>query len=147
MNRQQKIAWFQLAVIAMAAIASAAISEIYVYKDGLNFSKAWWFGTVWPVILGIILMTSAPLLFRKKKGQVDFDERDLTIDRWAARISYGMSYAFLFIICMAIGTTSGFDRLIPTYWLARIALGGFIIMIAAQALTILLCYGRQAKHG
>lgn len=81
MNRQQKIAWFQLVVITITVVVSIANSWLYMQKYEYTFFKAWWFGTGWPVVLCIFLVVFAPILFRKKKGRLDFDERDLIIDR------------------------------------------------------------------
>ena len=41
MIRQQKIAWFQLVVIAVAAVASVVNSGLYMQKYGYTFLKAW----------------------------------------------------------------------------------------------------------
>ena len=145
MNRLQKIAWFQLAVIAIAAVASVVNSGLYMQKYGYTFLKAWWFGTGWPVILCVFLVVLAPIFFRKRKGQINFDERGLIIGRRAARIGFGASFFFFIAVCITISVVVGMNTAIPAYWLARIVLGGWIIAAVAHALTTLVCYGLGGK--
>jgi len=145
MNRQQKIAWFQLVVIAVATVASVVNSWLYMQKYGYTFLRAWWFGTGWPVILCISLVVLAPVFFRKKKGRINFDERDLIIDRRAVRIGFGASFFFFMAVCAAIWVTVGIDTAIPAYWLGRIILGVWLIAALVHALTTIVCYGWGGK--
>jgi uncharacterized membrane protein len=145
MNRQQKIAWFQLVVIAIAAVASVVNSGLYMQKYGYTFLKAWWFGTGWPVILCVLLVVLAPVFFRKKKGQINFDERDLIIDRRAARIGFGASVFFFIAVCATIWVAVGIDTAIPAYWLGRIILGGWLTAAVVHAITTVVCYNLGSK--
>jgi len=147
MNRLQKIAWFQLTVIVIAAIAGIFNSWLYMQKYEYTFLKAWWFGMGWPVGLCLFLVVFSPLFFRKKKGRVNFDERDLVIDRRATRTAFGAAYFFFIIACITIWETAGLDALIPAYWLSRIMLGGLIMAVVVHPLTTVVCYGRGGKKG
>ena len=74
MNRTQKAAWFKLIVIALAAVVSVVNSFLYMHKYGHSFLKAWWFGTVWPVIICVFLVVFAATFSRsyRKKGEILF---------------------------------------------------------------------------
>ncbi|MFH1615877.1 MAG: hypothetical protein ABIG61_12445 [Planctomycetota bacterium] len=146
MNKTQKVAWFQLIVIALAAVASVINSFLYMHKYGYSFSKAWWFGTVWPVIICIFLVVFATTFsktfskFYRKKGEILFDERDLLIQRQASRFGYAAAFVFFVASFVITSKVVGMDTLIPVYWLARFFLGGWLAMAVAHAITILVCY-------
>jgi len=144
MNRRQKIAWFQLAVVSIAAVASVILMGVFLRKYQYELSEAWWIGSAYPTPL-LVLTALAPVFIRKKRGRIDFDERDLLIDRQAAWIGFVSSYAFFIVICFTIWVAAGFDKPIPAYWLMRVVLGGWITAIVAHALTTLICYGRGGK--
>jgi hypothetical protein len=140
MNKRQKVARLQLIIIAVAALASVINSMFYMHRHGFTFSRAWWLGSGWPVVFCFFGVMLAPLFFRKKKGRVDFDERDLMIDNRASRIALGASYSFFMLACMAIWVSVGIDTPIPAYWLGRIILGGWLTTALVHALTTTICY-------
>jgi hypothetical protein len=144
MNRAQKIAWFQLAVVGMAAVASTILMALFLGKYAYGFSEAWWIGSGYSVPV-VALAIFAPVFIRKKKDQIDFDERDLMIDRKAMRITFATSYAFFVAVCMMTWVAAGFDKLIPAYWLVRVVLGGWVTSVVAHALTTIVCYGWEGK--
>jgi hypothetical protein len=146
MNRRQKIAWFQLALVGTAAVASIALMVSFVAKYEYSYPEAWWFGTSYSTPL-LVLTVLAPLIIRKKKGQVDFDERDLMIDRQAAWIAFGASYAYFVGVCMTTLIAVGGDSPIPAHWLFRIVLGGWVTSIVGHAVTTLVQYGWTGKGG
>jgi ribose/xylose/arabinose/galactoside ABC-type transport system permease subunit len=142
MNRTQKIAWFRLIIIALALIASVIFSLLDMRKYDCSFAQAWWFGTVWPVIISILLITLFSIIspFLINKDKTISDERDLLIQRRASRFGYTAATAFFVISIITITTSMGDDKTIPTYWLLRLFLGGWYTMIIAEAITILVCY-------
>lgn len=140
MNRQQKIARLQLIVIAIATIASVVNSMLYMHRHGYTFSQAWWLGSAWPVVLCFFGVMLAPFLLRRRKGRVDFDERDLMIDIRASRIALGASYFFFIAACATLWVSVGIDTPIPAYWLGRIILGGWLTTAIVHALTTIVCY-------
>ena len=92
MNRLQKIAWFNLVVIltglVLSSIAVAVLAFVAFVAErplraalgGLGF-------------MGIIGFTGlSPLLFRKAKGQVEFDERDQLYNMRAWFLGFCASY-------------------------------------------------------
>jgi hypothetical protein len=117
---------------------------LFVRKYEYGFLEAWWIGSAYPIPL-IVLTALAPVFIRKKKGQIDFDERDLMIDRKAAWIAFSSSYAFFIVVCFTTWVAAGLDKPIPAYWLVRIMLGGGITAVVVHALTTLVCYGWSVK--
>jgi len=145
MNRQQKIASFQLVVVGIAAVASVILMGLFLRKYQYGLSEAWWIGSAYQTPL-LVLTVLAPVFIRKKKGRIDFDERDLMIDRQAMRIAFLTSYAFFIVVCFTTWVAAGFDKPIPAYWLIRIVLGGWITSVVAHALTTLIKYSRGGKE-
>lgn len=145
MNRRQKIAWLQLAVVGAAAVMSVILMAFFTRKYAYGFSEAWWIGSAYPTPL-LVLTVLAPVFIRKKKGQIDFDERDLMIDRRAMVIAFGTTYVFFIGVCFTTWVAAGFDKPIPAYWLVRIVLGAWITSVLAHALTTIVCYGRGGKN-
>ena len=146
MNRGQKIAWFQLGVVGIVAVASIILTVLFLRKYEYGLSEAWWIGSCYPTPL-LFLTVLAPVFIRKKKGQIDSDERDLMIDRQAMIITFGTTYVFFIGACIAAWVAAGFDKLIPAYWLMRIVLGAWVTSIVAHALTTIVCYGRGGGDG
>ena len=72
MNRRQKIAWFQLAVVGIVAVVSVILMAFFSRKYEYEFVEAWWIGMCYPTPL-LVLTVLAPVFIRKKKGQIDFD--------------------------------------------------------------------------
>ena len=94
MNRLQKVAGLQLVIIFLSFIAAIINSALYMRKYGYSFGKAWWFGSSWPIIICVFLIVLGPLFFYKKKCSIDLDERDLMIDRKAARFCFAAAFFF-----------------------------------------------------
>ena len=145
MNRQQKVARLQLIIIAVAALASVINSMFYMRRHDYTLSQAWWLGSGWPVVLCFFGVVLTPLLFRGKKGRVDFDERDLMIDSRASRVALGASYFFFIAACAILWVSVGIDTPIPAYWLGRIILGGWLTAAIVHALTITISYAWAGK--
>ncbi len=145
MNRAQKIAWFQLAVVVIVMAASLILTGVFVREYGLV--EAWWLGSGYACPLLVLTALGPPVISRKKKGQIDSDERDLAIDRQAMVIAFGATYVFFIAACFTTWVAAGFDKPIPAYWLVRIVLGGWVTSIVAHSLTTLVCYGWGGKSG
>ena len=144
MNRWQKIAWFGLIVILISLILSVILTFYYVQKYDYSHSEASGIATGYPAVL-LISIIFAPLIFRKTKGKVDMDERDLIIGRKAALVTYCAAFAFFVIVFVIICVSVGMENLIPVYWLARVLLGAWIFTMIVHASTVLILYGRANK--
>lgn len=145
MNRQQKIARLQLIIIVICAILSVINSVSYMHKHGFTFSRAWWLGSGWPVIFCFFGVMLSPFFLRKKKGQINSDERDLLIENRASHIAFGASYSFFIVACSTLWYIVGIDTPIPAYWLGRFILGGWLTSAIVHATTTLVYYGWGAK--
>jgi uncharacterized membrane protein len=146
MNRRQKVAWYQLSLVAAAAVLGVVLMAHFVRIYEYSFVDAWWYGMGYAVLV-LILTVFGPLFFRKKKGQVDYDERDLIIDRRAAWIAFGATYAYFILACMITWVVAGVESLIPAYWLTRIVIGGWVTAIVTNAAMVLVFYSRGVKDG
>lgn len=145
MNRAQKIAWFQLGVVGIAVVISTILTLGFRGKYGYEFLEAWWLGVDYSTPLLIIAVLGPALIFRKKKGKVDFDERDAMIDRRAMVVSFGGTYAFFICAYFFTWLSAGLDGPIPAYWLLRTVIGGWVTSILGHSLTTLVCYGRAGE--
>lgn len=142
MNRLQKIAWSQLAFVAAAASFSVIAMGLFVRKYDYRFAEAWWIAAGYSAPCLILAVIAPPVIFRKKKRQVDSDERDLMIDHYATRIAFGVSFLFFVGVCMTTWVAVGVDSLIPAHWLTRIVYIGWVTTLTAHALTTVVCYGQ-----
>jgi hypothetical protein len=94
MNRQQKIAWFNLIVVLLALGLSVAAFAIFHFVLGLPVNRAA-SGFAFIGIMGFSGLS--PVFFRKDKSKVQFDERDTAIQRKAV----GLSYAIFWVLFIA----------------------------------------------
>ena len=145
MNRAQKMAWFNLVVIltglvlsgiavaVLAFVAFVAERPLRAALGGLGF-------------IGIIGFTGlSPFLFRKAKGQVEFDERDQLYNMRAWFLGYGASYLIFFIVCMTTWFIYGPKGTISVNVLPLTAMGGLMALILVHSLVILVQYGWRDK--
>ena len=142
MNRLQKIAWTQLGFIGVAAGYSVIAMMYFMKKYEYTAAGAWWLATGYAAPLLILAVIAPPAIFRKRKGRVDSDERDLMIDRCAMRIAFGAAFVFFVGVCMATWIAVGVESMIPAVWLTRIVYAAWTTTIAAHALTTVVCYSR-----
>jgi hypothetical protein len=137
MNRYQKIAWFNLIVIAATVIVTATAIAVEFHVRG--------YSTVGPLFVGIlVLLKFTPRMFRKPQSDsgVVSDERD---DRIVTRAN---SYAWLIFWWVFVGSCFllffliGPENSVPTIALPLIALGGGLVHKIACSVAILVQYGR-----
>jgi hypothetical protein len=145
MNRAQKMAWFNLVVILTGLVLSSiavAVLAFLAFVFGLPFRAA--LGGLG--FIGIIGCTGlSPLLFRKAKGKVEFDERDRLFQQRAWFAGYGASYLFFFIVCMTTWFFYGPKGTVSVNMLPLTAIGGLMALILVHSLAILGQYGRRDK--
>ena len=142
MNRLQKIAWMQLVLVGVAAGYSVIAMMYFMKKYGYAPAEAWWLAAGYAGLLLILAIIAPPLIFRKRKGRVDSDERDLTIDRCATLVAFGAAFVFLIGVCMTTWIAVGVESMIPAVWLTRIVYAVWVTTIVAHALTTVVCYRR-----
>lgn len=145
MNRAQKIAWFNLVVILISLLLSgtaAAVLALVAFLaerplrgalGGLGF-------------IGTIGFTGlSPFLFRKAKGQVEFDERDQFYNMRAWFLGFCASYLLFVIVCMTTWFIRGPKGTISVNVLPLTVMGGFMALMLVHSLAILGQYGWREK--
>ena len=71
MNRLQKMAWYNLIVVASVLMITAGVIVVLSWKFGWPRARA---GLGFMGLFGLCGLSA--VLFRRKKGEVDFDERE-----------------------------------------------------------------------
>jgi hypothetical protein len=140
MNGSQKRAWFNLIVITVSLTLTAAAVGVLAATVGMPATKA---GFAFLGLLG--LMGLEPILFRKKRSQpaVEFDERDLQIDKRAALGAFAGSYLFFVAACMATWFVVGFNGKVSVNLLPLIVVGGAVTSQIIRSIAILVQYGTK----
>ena len=140
MNRAQKMAWLFVITISVAVLlAGGAVGILYVKVGmpkalaGLGFLGIAGFGGL------------GPLIFRKDKGKVTYDERDGLINSRAALAGFGAAYMVVGLVCMIPFFVLGPKANISVTWLPMIFMGAGITHFFAHSVAILIGYGRGGK--
>ena len=137
MNRAQKIAWSLVITISFGFILSCiAVAVLYV-KVGMPKAVA---GLGFMGVAG--LGGFSPLIFKKDKGKVTFDERDKLIKRRAALAGFATSYLFVGLACMIPFSILGPKASISVTWLPNIFGGAALSAFFVTSVAILIQYGR-----
>jgi hypothetical protein len=134
MNRAQKIAWFNLIVVEAGAAAVVILAAIGVVKLAVA-------GLI--VMGGLVGMS--PLLFWKRRGHVEFDERDQLICARTTLVATSATCGYFLAMCIMPLFTMGPKGCVPVGGLVGIAIGGVICFVAAKSLNTLLQYGWGGK--
>jgi len=143
MNRQQKIAWFSLIVILIALILSVTAVGLLYFVVGLPMHRALG-GSGLMGFCGFIGLS--PLIFRKEKGKVGFDERDLVIQKRALLAAYITFWVLFVVAAMIPFFVLGPKGVISVKILPAMVIGGLIIVTLVQSIVILEEYGWRDKN-
>jgi len=87
----------------------------------------------------------SPLIFRKDKGKVTFDERDKLIKRRAALAGFAASYLFVGLACMIPFSVLGPKASVSVVWLPNIFAGAALSAFFVTSIAILIQYGWRDK--
>jgi hypothetical protein len=140
MNRYQKIAWFNLIVIAATVfVISAAIAvEFHLRGDS---TIGWWFVTI------LALLKLTPHRFKKPQspGGVVCDERDEFILKRAVSYAWATFWWVFVALCFLAFLILGPQKSVPTIALPLLALGAGLFLKAACSVAIVVQYGRGGK--
>jgi len=138
MNRLQKIAWFNLIAIitGFALIVLCAVCE--VPKNIM---------TIVLTLEAAALIAGPPIFFRKKPGQVAFDERDAMIREKSLIVGFGGAYGFLGALYVAKLFEVGFNGSVPmlTVFLAYIM--SLVCFVWVKSFIVLSMYGWRGRDG
>ena len=143
MNRFQKLAWFTLIVILIALTLSAiAVSVLYFVVD-LPMQRALG-GFGFMGITGLIGLS--PVLYKKERGKVSFDERDELINYRAVLAAYSVFWLVFTAACMIPWSIIGPSGSISVNVLPIMLFGIGITLALVHSLVILIQYGRGIKE-
>ena len=140
MNRAQKMALTMVITTLSAFLLSCIAVAILYFKVGMPRA-----------LLGFLLMCLSglagfsPLIFKKDKGKVIFDERDKLIKRRAALAGFGASYLFVGLACMIPFSILGPEATISVIWLPNIFMGTGLSLFFVTSVAILVQYGWTNK--
>ena len=130
MGQPQKLAWFNLIVIAMTF---AAVSALYPFLGRAALGG---------FFLSGFLDLGWRLFYRAGRGQVVVDERDKAI----ILRSTIFAYSIFFMVCAASPLLAlaiyGFDGAVPTPVIMSVLWSAALIVIGLQAIAILVQYGK-----
>jgi len=133
MSVMQKLAWFQLAVIALALVVVLALLPFLGSGALLGFMLLWlmWFG---------------PFLFRKKADDVAADARGAAIERRSWVLAYTLYWVvFLLVATILPPLIYGPQGAVPV-WIVQVSvLSGFMIVYAIASIAILVQSARRAR--
>jgi hypothetical protein len=142
MSRYQKIAWFNLIVIAVAIIATSMAIAVEVHIRGYSTIGPWFAGI-------LVLLNFTPRLFKtpQSPGGVVCDERDeLILARAAARAWITLWWLFV-VLSVLLFLIVGPRASVPTITLPLMALAGGLVHKIACSVAILNQYGWTSKGG
>jgi len=143
MNRYQKLAWYNLIVIAATIIITSTAVAIEFHIRGYSTTGLWFF-------VGILLLLKfKPFLFKKPQGQdkVVCDERDSFIIKRALSFAYTTFWIVFVASCFLLFLIIGPRNSVPTITLPLMAIGGALFMKIVCSVAILVQYGRGGKDG
>ena len=142
MNRYQKIAWFNLIVIALTIIITAMAIAIEMRIRG--------YSTVGWLFIGIMaLLQYNTRFFKKPQGEdkVIHDERDSLILNKALSLSLVVFWYVFVFSCLLLFFLIGPKNSVPTITIPLIAFGACLFLKIACSVAIIVLYGRGAKDG
>jgi len=140
MNRAQKIAWFFVITTSLGFILSVIAIAILYVKFGMPKALAGF------ALMGVAgLGGLSPLIFKKDKSKVTFDERDRLIKERAALAGFTAAFLFVGIACMIPFFILGPRASISVTWLPQIWIGTFISQFFAYSIATLAQYGQGGK--
>jgi len=142
MNRLQKIARFNLIIILIALSLSAIAIGVAYFVVGMPIRRALGgFG-----FIGICGLTAlSPILYKKEQGNVDFDERDLLIQRRASLGAYTIFWVLFVLAAMIPFFVLGPDGAVSVKYLAAMVFGGMVTVGLVQSIVTLEEYGWRNK--
>ena len=140
MNRSQKIAWFLITVLSGAIVLTSAAFGILYAMFGMPVALA---ASGFMGLSG--LAGFAPVIFKKDEGAVDFDERDILINRRSATAAFGCSFMFVGLACMVPFFVLGPQASIQVFWLQLIFGGAGLIVYLVHSVAIIIQYGKGGQ--
>jgi len=140
MNRYEKIAWFNLIVIATTIIVTATAIAVEIRMRGYS-TVGWWF------VAMLALLKLTPRLFKKSEspGGIVTDERDDFIVKRAVSWAWTAFWWVFVAGCVALFLLIGPRDSVPTITLPLLAFGAGLFLKTACSIGILVQYGRGGE--
>ena len=137
MNRYQKIAWFNLIVIAAAVIVTSIAIAVEFHMRGYS-TIGWWFVAI------LVLLKFTPYLFKKPPSLsgVVCDERDDLILKKAVSHAWAAFWWVFVVSCFLLWFIIGPEKSVPVIALPLMALGAGLFHKIACSVAILIQYGQ-----
>ena len=142
MNREQKIARFSLIMILIALTVSVIAVGLLYFIVGWPIQRALaGFGFI--SIFGFSGL--APILYKKERGKVSFDERDLLIQKKASLRAYTIFWVLFVLAAVIPFFILGPEGTISVKYLPAMVFGGIITVTLIQSIVTIEEYGREDK--
>lgn len=142
MNKWQKIAWYNIIVIAATLSATAAMVGILAVKYGFPIARG---GLGFLGALGLLGLSN--IIFKQKKGRIEFDERDKLIFYRSIQITYAVFWPVFTAACMIpwviVGPRSSISSNTLPLMLGLVGVSTVLL----QSLAVLILYGRENEGG
>jgi len=142
MNRAQKMAQFSLIVILIALTLCVIAVGVLYFVVGLPMRRALG-GFAFIAICGLTGLS--PLLYKKERGKVSFDERDLLIHRKASLAAYSIFWFLFVLAAMVPFFVLGPKGTISVKYLPAMVFGGMVTVMLVQSIVTLEEYGWRSK--
>ena len=142
MNRAQKIECFNLFVTALST--GGSLVAVILLARLVGMPKAW----AGMAVMGLMgIMALGPFIFRNEKEQdrIAFDERDMLIHKRAESVAFIATYAFFLTFCASVLNNVGINGQVPGYLLLILLAGGFVVLMSAKSLSLIIQYGKGGK--
>ena len=141
MNKWQKIAWYNIFIIIFAFILTGVCVGVLTIKYGMPkaLSGLGMLGT-----LGLLGLSG--LIFKKKKHNVEFDERDRLIFYKSIQITFAIFWPLFTAACMVPWFIIRPNNLISINVLPIILGAVGITLIVVQSIATLIQYGWRKKN-
>lgn len=140
MNRYQKLTWWNLIIITLTIIITAAAITTEIHIRGYS-TIGFWF------ITPLVLLKFNRFLFKKPKAQnqVVSDERDSLIIKRAVSFAYTTFWIVLVAASILSFLIIGPRNSVPTITLPLMVLGGGLLMKILCSVAMLVQYGLEPK--
>jgi hypothetical protein len=139
MNRLQKLAWFNLIVIAATIIVTALAITIEIRIRGYSTTGLW-------VFVALLLpLKFKSYLFKKSPNKVLSDERDELIQKRAITVAYTVFWWVFLISSFSLFLIIGPKNVVPTITLPLMVIAGALFIQAVCSISILVQYGWTGK--
>lgn len=143
MNKTQKGAWFTFgAAILLLTFGLIIFTQMFTAgATSITLVRVWLL-----VILFFMGISAVLLRIKQSRAEVDFDERDNSIKKNAALVSFVSLWVLLFAASIIPGFVAGDTGSIPVCLLPIINFGVFLIVMLVYSVAILVQYGWGIKE-